>query len=277
MTEYKLVVVGAGGVGKSALTIQLIQNHFVDEYDPTIEVRGAAGWERGKLPVLPGPGRSGRAPSSPQPGPARFCLGLPKADTGNQKGHHGLCRAWDSYRKQVVIDGETCLLDILDTAGQEEYSAMRDQYMRTGEGFLCVFAINNSKSFADINLYREQIKRVKDSDDVPMVLVGNKCDLPTRTVDTKQAQELAKSYGIPFIETSAKTRQGVEDAFYTLVREIRQYRMKKLNSSEDGNQGCMGLSCLVICQENVVQVQLLDEPRSPVLPLLLMPAVFRCQ
>lgn len=40
-----------------------------------------------------------------------------------------------------------------------------------------------------------------------MVLVGNKCDLPTRTVDTKQAHELAKSYGIPFIETSAKTRQ----------------------------------------------------------------------
>ena len=60
----------------------------------------------------------------------------------------------DSYRKQVVIDGETCLLDILDTAGQEEYSAMRDQYMRTGEGFLCVFAINNTKSFEDVHLYR---------------------------------------------------------------------------------------------------------------------------
>lgn len=70
MTEYKLVIVGGGGVGKSALTIQLIQNHFIDEYDPTIE---------------------------------------------------------DSYRKQVTIDEETCLLDILDTAGQEEYSAMRDQ------------------------------------------------------------------------------------------------------------------------------------------------------
>lgn len=48
---------------------------------------------------------------------------------------------------------------------------------------------------------------MKDSEDVPMVLVGNKCDLPTRTVDTKQAHEVAKSYGIPFIETSAKTRQ----------------------------------------------------------------------
>ncbi|MEJ1280062.1 hypothetical protein NN561_011001 [Cricetulus griseus] len=148
-----LTSVGAGGVGKSALTIQLIQNHFVDEYDPTIE---------------------------------------------------------DSYRKQVVIDGEACLLDILDTAGQEAYSAMRDQYMRTGEGFLCVFAINNTKSFEDIHHYREQIKRVKDSEDVPMVLVGNKCDLPSRTVDTKQAQDLARSYGIPFIETSAKTRQHID-------------------------------------------------------------------
>lgn len=68
-----------------------------------------------------------------------------------------MCILQDSYRKQVVIDGETCLLDILDTAGQEEYSAMRDQYMRTGEGFLCVFAINNSKSFADINLYRYEL------------------------------------------------------------------------------------------------------------------------
>nr|XP_027229449.1 ras-like protein [Penaeus vannamei] len=160
----------AGGVGKSALTIQLIQNHFVDEYDPTIE---------------------------------------------------------DSYRKQVVIDGETCLLDILDTAGQEEYSAMRDQYMRTGEGFLLVFAVNNAKSFEDISAYREQIKRVKDADVVPMVLVGNKCDLQVRAMDMQQAREVAKNYDIPFIETSAKTRMGVDDAFYTLVREIRKDRERR--------------------------------------------------
>jgi small GTP-binding protein len=60
----------------------------------------------------------------------------------------------------VVIDGETCLLDILDTAGQEEYSAMRDQYMRTGEGFLCVFAVNNMKSFEDISVYRDQVREL---------------------------------------------------------------------------------------------------------------------
>jgi len=181
MTEYKLVVVGAGGVGKSALTIQLIQNHFVDEYDPTIE---------------------------------------------------------DSYRKQVVIDGETCLLDILDTAGQEEYSAMRDQYMRTGEGFLIVFAVNNAKSFEDITAYREQIKRVKDAEEVPMVLVGNKCDLPTRSIDMQQARDAATHYQIPFVETSAKTRMGVDDAFYTLVREIRKDKERRKKESEPNGQGC---------------------------------------
>ena len=53
-------------------------------------------------------------------------------------------------------------------------------------------------------------------------VVGNKCDLPTRAVDMAQAREAAKNYGIPFVETSAKTRMGVDDAFYTLVREIRK-------------------------------------------------------
>lgn len=177
LTEYKLVVVGAGGVGKSALTIQLIQNHFVDEYDPTIE---------------------------------------------------------DSYRKQVVIDGETCLLDILDTAGQEEYSAMRDQYMRTGEGFLLVFAVNNAESFEDIAMYREQIRRVKDADDVPMVLVGNKCDLSTRSVDPRAVKELTQNYNIPFVETSAKTRMGVDHAFHALVREIRRDRINRGRDKKKG-------------------------------------------
>eukprot|EP01129_Flabellula_baltica_P005043 TRINITY_DN17_c0_g2_i1.p1 TRINITY_DN17_c0_g2~~TRINITY_DN17_c0_g2_i1.p1 ORF type:complete len:199 (+),score=47.20 TRINITY_DN17_c0_g2_i1:39-599(+) len=166
MTEYKLVIVGGGGVGKSALTIQLIQSHFVDEYDPTIE---------------------------------------------------------DSYRKQVVVDDETCLLDILDTAGQEEYSAMRDQYMRTGQGFILTYAITSRSSFDEINTFKEQITRVKDKDNVPMVLVGNKCDLAEeRQVPTTEAQDMAKAWGIPCFETSAKARINVEEAFFELVRVIRR-------------------------------------------------------
>ncbi|KAL9692467.1 hypothetical protein quinque_000013, partial [Culex quinquefasciatus] len=55
-----------------------------------------------------------------------------------------------------------------------------------------------------------------------MVLVGNKCDLQAWAVDMNQARDVAKQYGVPFVETSAKTRMGVDDAFYTLVREIRK-------------------------------------------------------
>ncbi len=56
-----------------------------------------------------------------------------------------------------------------------------------------------------------------------VIVVGNKVDLTSRTVDLKDAENIAKEYNIPFVQTSAKTRQGVEDAFYILVREIRKY------------------------------------------------------
>lgn len=83
----------------------------------------------------------------------------------------------DSYRKQCIVDDEVALLDVLDTAGQEEYSAMREQYMRTGEGFLLVYSITSRESFEEIRTFQQQILRVKDKDIFPMVVVGNKVDL----------------------------------------------------------------------------------------------------
>ncbi|ODV63820.1 Ras family protein [Ascoidea rubescens DSM 1968] len=177
--EYKLVVVGGGGVGKSALTIQLIQSHFVDEYDPTIE---------------------------------------------------------DSYRKQCLIDGENALLDVLDTAGQEEYSAMREQYMRTGEGFLLVYSVTSRSSFEELITFYQQILRVKDSDFVPVLVVGNKCDLEDeRQVSYEEGVALARTFACPFLETSAKQRIHVEDAFYSLVRIIRQQNEIVDNSLNSNN------------------------------------------
>lgn len=92
----------------------------------------------------------------------------------------------DSYRKQCVIDDEVALLDVLDTAGQEEYSAMREQYMRTGEGFLLVYSITSRQSFEEIMTFQQQILRVKDKDYFPIIVVGNKCDLENeRQVSTE--------------------------------------------------------------------------------------------
>lgn len=92
----------------------------------------------------------------------------------------------------------------------------------------------------------QQIKRVKDSDDVPMVLVGNKIDLPTRAVEGGAAREMAKSYGIPFVDTSAKTRTGVDEAFYTLVREIRNERVKKGKDKKTNSKGTRSKKCLIL-------------------------------
>lgn len=96
----------------------------------------------------------------------------------------------DSYRKQCVIDDEVALLDVLDTAGQEEYSAMREQYMRTGEGFLLVYSITSRQSFEEITTFQQQILRVKDKDYFPMVVVGNKCDLEGEREVTRQGKQI---------------------------------------------------------------------------------------
>ncbi|KAI9472027.1 MAG: small GTPase superfamily, partial [Benjaminiella poitrasii] len=168
MREYKLVVLGSGGVGKSAMTVQFVQSIFVERYDPTIE---------------------------------------------------------DSYRKQVEINGVQCMLEILDTAGTEQFTAMRDLYMKNGQGFLLVFSITSSITFQDLREIREQILKVKQGDsNVPMVLVGNKCDLQNeRRVSIEEARRLSERWGnIPFYETSARFRVNVDEVFYDLVKQINQ-------------------------------------------------------
>lgn len=166
--DYKIVVLGGGGVGKSALTIRLVTDKFLNEYDPTIE---------------------------------------------------------DSYRKQVEIDGKTALLDILDTAGQEEFAMMQDQWIREGQGFLLVFNICDQLTFQELEHLYQKILRAKNTESAPMVLAGNKCDLrdesDPRQVSRAQAESLAKNWGCKFFETSAKEKINNEECFYQVVREIR--------------------------------------------------------
>ncbi|VDN04281.1 unnamed protein product [Thelazia callipaeda] len=114
MREYKIVVLGSGGVGKSALTVQFVQGIFVEKYDPTIE---------------------------------------------------------DSYRKQVEVDGQQCMLEILDTAGTEQFTAMRDLYMKNGQGFILVYSITAQTTFSDLTDLREQILRVKDTEEVEFAFI----------------------------------------------------------------------------------------------------------
>jgi GTPase KRas protein len=177
LPQYKLVVLGPAGVGKSALTIQLINHQFMEVYDPTIE---------------------------------------------------------DSYRKQVEIDGEACQLEVLDTAGQEDDfgNGGIEQYVRRAQGCLVVFAIDSRVSFQEVSSFRERM--VKANGKVFMVLVGNKCDLAhQREVPAPEAAELAKSFGCEYLETSAKSRINVDEAFFELVREIRKPDQDKGSKDHD--------------------------------------------
>jgi Ras-related protein Rap-2C len=120
MREFKVVVLGSGGVGKSALTVQFVSGHFMEKYDPTIE---------------------------------------------------------DFYRKEIEVDSTPCVLEILDTAGTEQFASMRDLYIKNGQGFVVCYSLTNHQTFQDIKTMKEQIVRVKGNDKVPILLVGNKVDL----------------------------------------------------------------------------------------------------
>lgn len=158
----------------------------------------------------------------------------------------------DSYRKQVVIDQQSCMLEVLDTAGQEEYTALRDQWIRDGEGFVLVYSITSRSSFSRIQKFYNQIQLVKESASsgsptganylsspmnspvpgstgpVPVMLVGNKSDKAMeRAVSSQEGSALAKELGCEFVEASAKNCINVEKAFYDVVRLLRQQRMQQ--------------------------------------------------
>eukprot|EP00817_Percolomonadidae_sp_ATCC50343_P006077 CAMPEP_0117424080 /NCGR_PEP_ID=MMETSP0758-20121206/4571_1 /TAXON_ID=63605 /ORGANISM="Percolomonas cosmopolitus, Strain AE-1 (ATCC 50343)" /LENGTH=173 /DNA_ID=CAMNT_0005207645 /DNA_START=87 /DNA_END=608 /DNA_ORIENTATION=+ len=145
----------------------------------------------------------------------------------------------DSYRKEVTIDNETEWLDILDTAGQEEYAALRDPYMRNGQGFLLVFSITEQKTFTQLQTFHDQILRVKDREigQVPMVLVGNKCDLESdRDVQKADGEAKGEEWGnIPYFEASAKMNINVKESFYQLVRRLREDKQRMAQRNKEKN------------------------------------------
>ncbi|XP_041370707.1 GTP-binding protein Rit1-like isoform X2 [Gigantopelta aegis] len=177
--KYKLVILGDGGVGKSALVIQFVCHKFQEYHDPTIE---------------------------------------------------------DAYEHQCKLDGEAAHLDILDTAGQPEFTAMREQYMRNGQGFVICYSITDRRSFDEVMAYKKLIDRVRVQD-IPIVIAANKCDLEERRkISAEDGTALARSLGCPFYETSAVLRQCVDDVFHGLVREIRRKEREAHEAMEKQNQ-----------------------------------------
>lgn len=98
---------------------------------------------------------------------------------------------------------------------------MRDQYVRVGEGFLLVFSLTDRRSLDECYKLHRDILRIKDTDNVPMLLVGNKLDLRQTGMDG-HARAAAATMRIPYFETSARTRYNIDEIFIELVRIIRR-------------------------------------------------------
>ncbi|KAL6067412.1 Actin-1 [Balamuthia mandrillaris] len=154
----------------------------------------------------------------------------------------------DAYRKVLNLkqDGgeEACVLSILDTAAQQEYSAMRHNYIWPWDGFLLVYSITNRSSFEHIMNYRNEILQVKKKDMVPMVLVGNKTDLEEeREVATSEGWQLAKRLGYGFIETIAVVHYE-RGSKHKLARPLVPHKSKQQATQVSGNHlAVMPLDC----------------------------------
>ncbi|PPQ63920.1 hypothetical protein CVT24_010318 [Panaeolus cyanescens] len=166
MRQFNVVVLGAGGVGKSALTVRFIKDVFVENYDPTIE---------------------------------------------------------EEYRRTITVDGKLDSLEVLDTAGAEQFTSLNEVYIKSGRGFVLVFSLTQEASLQEVDNLRKQILRIKGgSTNVPIVIVGTKLDLVNeREVQRATIQSLSAKWELPFYETSAKRNWHVSEVFEDLLRQMR--------------------------------------------------------
>ncbi|KAJ5070221.1 small gtp binding protein rab8 [Anaeramoeba ignava] len=134
----------------------------------------------------------------------------------------------DYKNKVVQINGHNVKLQIWDTAGQERFRNFTAAYYRGAMGIFLVFDITDEKSFKEVQQWIEIIE-THATENVLKVLVGNKADRDSeRLVSPQQGADLAKEYGMPFYETSAKSGEGVEDCFMGMAKSV----MTKLTKND---------------------------------------------
>ena len=154
-----------------------------------------------------------------------------------------------NYRiKTINIDNNPIKMQIWDTSGEEKFKAIAKNFYRGAHGVLLVYDICEKKGFLDVKSWIEQIIENTDNDNIVMILCGNKIDKEKERIISKQEGEnLAKSYGIPFFECSAKNNININEMFTTMAQNIfmkvgtRYSIAVKLNSNNFKNK--MGRCC----------------------------------
>ena len=137
----------------------------------------------------------------------------------------------DSYTKQETVGQRSVYVEILDTAGTDQFKMMREIYLKNSEGFIVVYSISSGASFNSTDEILKSIEEVKGADQ-PIILVGNKADLEDkREVLKENGKQKADSYHAKFMEVSAKTNTGIDELFKTIINDVCS---KKYPTSSSG-------------------------------------------
>ncbi|KAJ8687637.1 hypothetical protein QAD02_023431 [Eretmocerus hayati] len=147
----------------------------------------------------------------------------------------------DYKSKKIKIDGNTVKLAIWDTAGQERFRTLTPNYYRDGQGAILVYDVTDRSTFTRLDMWLNELHTYCNKTDIVKMVVGNKIDLPDRQVSTQEGLEFARRHQTLFIESSAKTADGVACCFEELVQKIIQtpglwdssYRMGGSKSSDN--------------------------------------------
>lgn len=135
----------------------------------------------------------------------------------------------DAYRKTLDVDEKLCMLEILDTAGQDDFESLRAQWMMDKDGYMFVYSMDSRVSLHELQPFFDLHMQINESKRQipPIIMVANKKDLveqdpSRRQVSSEEGRRIAQSYHAKYIETSALTGANVNEVFETLVREARK-------------------------------------------------------
>lgn len=223
----KLVCIGDSGTGKSSLVIRLCEGRFSPHHDVTIGV------EFGSRIVPVGP--PNHSPPKPNPSISRDPSAnaiqpddgsAPHSETDTpKKSTGGLPEPPTAKPKEEPVEQKHMKLSLWDTAGQETYKSVTRSYFRGASGALLVFDISRRQTFAHAQDWLSDLRAIAEPD-IVVILVGNKSDLAEgdgdkREVTVHEAEEWAKKNQVlEYVETSAKSGEGVEKAFARVAERI---------------------------------------------------------
>ena len=122
--------------------------------------------------------------------------------------------------------GQKVTLSIWDTAGQERYHALNKVYYQGAEGALIVYDITDVESWSKVNVWVKELQRYLPQE-TPIIITGNKCDLPNRQIPLENAERYALEVGSQHFSSSAKSGTGVNEIFRVLSEKIIEHKKNK--------------------------------------------------